>query len=605
MKWREEKFAGQECKGMQICFWKEPKIKRVRLVFYEELDLFGFDKYFEYERTEEPLLYRYSSTYYDKEFEKVCRIEIDKDKAEIKEIKRTGRLEPIDVREYAYYIKEKEEKAKEIIRRYAKDGALVAFSGGKDSTAVLLLVKEVYEELGYDYLLFSIVAGMESILQEEFMHRVEALIGKETEKVKANLDAEYLWKYLGPPSQRLRWCTSILKLVPRKEYFMNKDIGVIFSGVRRNESLLRREVGEVREGERVMVVNPIYDWFELDVYLFIMNKGKMDGRYLINDWYRRGIDRIGCVLCPFFSKRSFYLMSGTEEKEKKLKSYLNLLLPYERTKNDKVWTIRLGGRYLDKEIDLKLMKEGRNNYLVLIKHKGKIKKEEEFWLKFYKDFKYEIGEEGPDFKIAKTNIGEEKIIRRAILCLRCGVCKMSCKYSPYDFDFKEECLNCKSCLSQDCFADLCTRFNKSKPKKNEVSGYDPYIGRGFDFSLAELIIKRDYKGFLSKLRSPIELSISFQYLIDFEILKEKKWVYEVAVDGLEYEIVLKNLIRNSIPFKVYHELIQNGEAVFEKYKEELKKMMEDLEDFYIENSWASINLFFQGNPQLINIFKSI
>ena len=116
---------------------------------------------------------------------------------------------------------------------------VASFSGGKDSTAMLLRLLE--EKKPVDIILFC-DTGLEFPELYEHIKKVERDIGREVTVVRCDEDFEYLFaeKYIerkrdsamarkygmhrkgyGWAGPKMRWCTEVLKTRPRERYLQN------------------------------------------------------------------------------------------------------------------------------------------------------------------------------------------------------------------------------------------------------------------------------------------------------------------------------------------------------------------------------------------------
>ncbi|MEE9116482.1 MAG: phosphoadenosine phosphosulfate reductase family protein [Thermoplasmata archaeon] len=170
----------------------------------------------------------------------------------------------------------------------------VSFSGGKDSLATLLLVLEA--DLKPDILFID--TGLEF---RETLDHVEAVAKEFDLPLVIEKAGDSFWNNLdmfGPPGKDYRWCCKTSKLGPAARIIKEKYPGGVLSfiGQRRYESEQRAAKRSVWENPWVPLqlgASPIQDWTALHVWLYIF---KMGVDY--NPWYERGLDRIGCWLCP-------------------------------------------------------------------------------------------------------------------------------------------------------------------------------------------------------------------------------------------------------------------------------------------------------------------
>lgn len=208
---------------------------------------------------------------------------------------------------------------------------LVSVSGGKDSTATLLLaleresnVKGVFADTGNEHqLTYDYLEYLEKTLNITF-HRVKAdfsrqiemqrkfilekwpLQGVPDEKVKRAASVMVptgipfidlcVWKSRFPSSMS-RFCTSELKTLPLTAFSLSLVEEGYFveswQGIRREESRKRATYPE-REllHENIEIYRPILDWKLDDVLSFVKSKGVE-----LNPLYKHGQTRVGCMPC--------------------------------------------------------------------------------------------------------------------------------------------------------------------------------------------------------------------------------------------------------------------------------------------------------------------
>ncbi|MCK5292692.1 MAG: phosphoadenosine phosphosulfate reductase family protein [Thermoplasmata archaeon] len=188
-------------------------------------------------------------------------------------------------------------KAVRFIQRVTEEHDLpvaVSFSGGKDSLATLLLVLEA--DIEPDILFID--TGLEF---KETLDHVEAVAKEFDLPLVIEKAGDSFWNNLdmfGPPGKDYRWCCKTSKLGPAARIIKEKYPGGVLSfiGQRRYESEQRAAKRSVWENPWVPLqlgASPIQNWTALHVWLYIF---KMGVDY--NPWYERGLDRIGCWLCP-------------------------------------------------------------------------------------------------------------------------------------------------------------------------------------------------------------------------------------------------------------------------------------------------------------------
>lgn len=198
--------------------------------------------------------------------------------------------------------------------RYSEKGFVVAFSGGKDSQVVLKLAELANVKFEGVYNLTTIDPP-ENVLF--IRHHYPNVTIVRPECTFSQLVAK---KRLMPTRQK-RYCCAVLK----ESYGAGR---VVLTGVRRSESQNRADREEIvirtrrrhpqwiegseddfykyqetvvqcLQGKDRLIMNPIIDWSESDVWQFIEYY-----ELPVNPVYKMGCSRVGCVLCPLSSIES-------------------------------------------------------------------------------------------------------------------------------------------------------------------------------------------------------------------------------------------------------------------------------------------------------------
>ena len=200
------------------------------------------------------------------------------------------------------------------------------YSGGKDSDVML----ELFKRSGVKFEVHNSHTTADA--PQTVYHIREVFRELELQGIKCDIDYHRqpdgsvitMWnlipRKLLPPTRRVRYCCGILKETFGDGYF-------IATGVRWDESKKRREWGSFSQPkERLqasdeeimlnsdndikrritehcmqknkMVVNPIVDWTNTDIWEFI-NAERIDTNIL----YQCGYDRVGCIGCPMVGKK--------------------------------------------------------------------------------------------------------------------------------------------------------------------------------------------------------------------------------------------------------------------------------------------------------------
>ena len=216
---------------------------------------------------------------------------------------------------------------KEGVSRLGKPPA-VSYSGGKDSLATLLLVLDA----GIRPKVLFIDTGLEFPETVQNAQETCRSLGLELLTERAG---EAFWENLprfGPPGRDARWCCKCCKLGPVTRLISREFPGgvVSFIGQRRYESEARASKGPVWKNPWVpgqIGASPIQEWTSLQVWLYIFSK-----KVPYNPWYERGLDRIGCFLCPATNLSDLELVRkafpGYERWQEKLRELPPLWLEY-------------------------------------------------------------------------------------------------------------------------------------------------------------------------------------------------------------------------------------------------------------------------------------
>lgn len=113
-----------------------------------------------------------------------------------------------------------------------KERHILCLSGGKDSTALAVYLKDKIPNLEY---LFC-DTGKELKETYEYLNKIEAILGIEITRLRAEHSFDhYFEKYSGfIPSPQMRWCTKELKIIPFERY-CGDDRVFSYVGIRADE----------------------------------------------------------------------------------------------------------------------------------------------------------------------------------------------------------------------------------------------------------------------------------------------------------------------------------------------------------------------------------
>lgn len=176
----------------------------------------------------------------------------------------------------------------------AKVRHILALSGGKDSSALAIFMKDRVPEMEY------VFCDTEKELDEtyEYIHRLSLFLGKPIYTLKYKqgygFDAILKLKRGFLPSPQVRWCTQYLKLIPYEEYIGNDDV-ISYVGIRHDES---HRKGLISSKENIKTIFPFIDnnIRQSDVMKILEESGMGVPSYY--EWRSRS----GCYFC-FFQQR--------------------------------------------------------------------------------------------------------------------------------------------------------------------------------------------------------------------------------------------------------------------------------------------------------------
>ncbi len=457
-----------------------------RPVFFEELDLLGFDKNWKYPKVKEPLLWANGRRYFYKgewiaeakggniyESPQIVFMENGKKLA----------LEPIALdlmikkNQEAIFVLENEamDFVEHTYKVYKKgrnkvDWFAVSFSGGKDSQTVLDIISRVVPP--DEYIVVFTDTDMElpsthKIVNETKTYYQNLYPELRFDTARGNLLSVESWREFGPPSRIHRWCCSVYKTSPFARFIKTLSNGnrqpriLVFEGVRGDESVRRGNYHRIAEGvKHINIINnrPIINWNEPEVFLYLFYRN-----IKINDAYRNGLQRVGCSICPFASEWSESIIKSiyprlADKYLKIIKEYVGQLGIMDKSKitnyiAEGQWKKRAGGRGIslngtridfikNESIFEAVISEPRENFLEWIKTVGKVfyrEQENKFWGEIkIKDeiFEFDLEKKVKNNKqIIKVKNADrdaiflsklKKILYKSTYCVHCGSCEAEC-----------------------------------------------------------------------------------------------------------------------------------------------------------------------------------
>lgn len=147
------------------------------------------------------------------------------------------------------------------------DYHIVALSGGKDSTALALRLREVEPR---EYIYFCTPTGDELPAMNAHWSRLEELLGQAIVRVTNGTLNGLIQEFGSLPNWRQRWCTRILKIEPCIAFLKQHQPATLYVGLRADEP-----EREGIYGEHGTYRYPLreWEWGEQEVWAYLNERG--------------------------------------------------------------------------------------------------------------------------------------------------------------------------------------------------------------------------------------------------------------------------------------------------------------------------------------------
>lgn len=529
---------------MPLAFSKEP-----RPVYYKELDILGFDKYWDYDKNDSfPYMWAEANNYYYRgrlvAKTKGGSLYTPPELVLIEDPEPEGY--PLRFVDIPAMVDKNRQLMEQLVQETIKkiyntfieyqdkvDVFYVAFSGGKDSVVALDLVQRALPHNCFKVLFGD--TGMEFPDTYETVEKIKQICAEEKIEflqAKSKLKPENTWQIFGPPAVTIRWCCSVHKTTPQimqlREVLQKPDFtGMAFTGVRGDESLSRSEYDAISYGGKhsgQYSCHPILEWNTAELFLYIYENG-----LTFNNAYKKGNTRAGCLVCPMSQGKHDYMKYKNYPDDTDL--FINKIITtsgknfskenYDRFVEQGYWRTRKSGRELSFGHDKHVFEIVKGQNVITVQKKN------EYWKEWAKtigqvtslgDGEFSIAYEGKSYAIRTISTQEggeqftfpniensksdikflslfKSVIIKSVYCVNCGYCAAECKSGCIDMTNGVHISNqCKHCFSCHDIYSHCLRYNSIKNRigAKVMTGLDRY----YSFGIKEnwLRVYFDYEG---------------------------------------------------------------------------------------------------------------
>lgn len=529
---------------MPLAFSKEP-----RPVYYKELDILGFDKYWDYDKNDSfPYMWAEVNNYYYRgrlvAKTKGGSLYTPPELVLIEDPEPEGY--PLRFVDIPAMVDKNRQLMEQLVQETIKkiyntfieyqdkvDVFYVAFSGGKDSVVALDLVQRALPHNCFKVLFGD--TGMEFPDTYETVEKIKQICAEEKIEflqAKSKLKPENTWQIFGPPAVTIRWCCSVHKTTPQimqlREVLQKPDFtGMAFTGVRGDESLSRSEYDAISYGGKhsgQYSCHPILEWNTAELFLYIYENG-----LTFNNAYKKGNTRAGCLVCPMSQGKHDYMKYKNYPDDTDL--FINKIITtsgknfskenYDRFVEQGYWRTRKSGRELNFGHDKHVFEIVKGQNVITVQKKN------EYWKEWAKtigqvtslgDGEFSIAYEGKSYAIRTISTQEggeqftfpniensksdikflslfKSVIIKSVYCVNCGYCAAECKSGCIDMANGVHISNqCKHCFGCHDIYSHCLRYNSIKNRigAKVMTGLDRY----YSFGIKEnwLRVYFDYEG---------------------------------------------------------------------------------------------------------------
>ena len=525
-----------------------------------------------------------------------------------------------------------QQEGKRVLLTTKIDRFIASFSGGKDSQVVLDLCTRaipptefevIYSDTGYE------LPPSLALYEEVKAHYQKTFPALKFLTARNHESVLNYWDKIGTPSDSHRWCCSVMKTAPL--YRMLKVEGnkpqkfIAFEGVRAEESVKRSDYNRIGKGVKhsfVINARPILNWSTTEVFLYLFRH-----KLHINEAYRVGKPRVGCIMCPFGSPWDDMIVNNCYSSN--LRPFLKRIerdtierkIPNRETYiAERLWKMRASGKYSNSSTNVKVSSTSISwEAIVTNSHKdlfewfpvigkyslkqvdGGVNGELLFRDNIYQFFiHYEKDKQRYKFKLLDNNNIQlryliRRVINKAAYCINCEACELECPtgalsvYPQIKIDLSK-CTHCHKCLEYHnvgCIvADSLIKPAEINLSKMKISKYGTF---GIHSEWVDQFFKETETFFNDNYLGVKQIPSFKAWLKDAEIIDEKGLLTEfgrICVElnknnaTLLWEVIHINLCYNSpllswyvseIAFGVEYEKKTMEKLAIEHFQSEFKE----------------------------------
>ena len=525
-----------------------------------------------------------------------------------------------------------QQEGKRVLLTTKIDRFIASFSGGKDSQVVLDLCTRaipptefevIYSDTGYE------LPPSLALYEEVTAHYQKTFPALKFLTARNHESVLNYWDKIGTPSDSHRWCCSVMKTAPL--YRMLKVEGnkpqkfIAFEGVRAEESVKRSDYNRIGKGVKhsfVINARPILNWSTTEVFLYLFRH-----KLHINEAYRVGKPRVGCIMCPFGSPWDDMIVNNCYSSN--LRPFLKRIerdtierkIPNRETYiAERLWKMRASGKYSNSSTNVKVSSTSISwEAIVTNSHKdlfewfpvigkyslkqvdGGVNGELLFRDNIYQFFiHYEKDKQRYKFKLLDNNNIQlryliRRVINKAAYCINCEACELECPtgalsvYPQIKIDLSK-CTHCHKCLEYHnvgCIvADSLIKPAEINLSKMKISKYGTF---GIHSEWVDQFFKETETFFNDNYLGVKQIPSFKAWLKDAEIIDEKGLLTEfgrICVElnknnaTLLWEVIHINLCYNSpllswyvseIAFGVEYEKKTMEKLAIEHFQSEFKE----------------------------------